>query len=214
MTSYLWFFVAFLSGWAMRVLIGNVADLIQSRTYGRTYLAVGLWNVFLMLLVVEMWVASPFVDASDGQVETGSFLLFILLPTAVTLMAYLLQPEPGKYELVVEDLNESQQVVGAEGRTTASTNPPSLEAAFNRNRQFFFGIMLALPVVSVLREFATGEFTLLSADLGFRALLALGAILGFFVKSKRANTVLAACMIAVIVAYTLIVFPSVNTQTM
>ena len=104
MTTYLWFFVAFLSGWAMRVLIGNVADLIQSRTYGRTYLAVGLWNVFLMLLVIEMWVASPLSHKTEspGNDRDGSFLLFIILPTAVTLMAYLLVPEPGKYEVDVE----------------------------------------------------------------------------------------------------------------
>ena len=91
MTTYLWFFVAFLSGLAMRVLIGNVADLI-SKPDVRPHLAVGLWNVFLMLLIIEMWVASllsPQNGESWGTIETGSFLLFIILPTAVTLMALL-----------------------------------------------------------------------------------------------------------------------------
>jgi hypothetical protein len=212
MSTYLWFFVAFLSGWAMRVLIGNVADLIQSRTYGRTYLAVGLWNVFLMVLVVEMWVAAPFVT-EGSQVATESFLLFILLPTAVTLMAYLLQPEPGKYETEVEVSIEGEAAADApeDHQTSGATHRP-LEEAFNRNRQFFFGILLALPVVSVLREVLTGDFVLMSQDLGFRALIALGAVAGFFVKGKRANTALASCMLAAIVAYTLIVFPYINTK--
>lgn len=213
MTTYLWFFVAFLSGWAMRVLIGNVADLIQSRTYGRTYLAVGLWNVFLMLLVIEMWVASPFVSQngeSGGTIETGSFLLFIILPTAVTLMAYLLVPEPGKYEVDVEVSIEGEAEDDAPAVPSGGKQPLTLEAAFNRNRTFFFGILLALPVVSVLRELLTGDFVLMSNDLGFRALIAIGALAGFFVRSRRGNTILASLMIAVIVAYILVVFPYVS----
>jgi hypothetical protein len=55
--------------------------------------------------------------------------------------------------------------------------------------------LLALPVVSVLREVLTGDFVLMSQDLGFRALLALGAVAGFFAKGKRANTALASCML-------------------
>ncbi|MFA7266574.1 MAG: hypothetical protein WC054_09710 [Candidatus Nanopelagicales bacterium] len=212
MTTYLWFFVAFLSGWAMRVLIGNVADLIQSRTYGRSYLAVALWNVFLMLLVIEMWVAAPFAsDGSTSQIETGSFLLFILLPTAVTLMAYLLQPEPGKYEIDMEISVDGAAEADSPDLPAPSSPVRPLEEAFNYNRSFFFGILLALPVVSVLRELVAGDFVLMSQDLGFRALIAVGAIAGFFVKSRRGNTILASLMVAVIVAYTLVVFPYVTT---
>lgn len=211
MVSYLWFFVAFLSGWAMRVLIGNVAELIQNRALGRTYLAVALWNIFLMLLVIEMWVASPFSTESSGQVETGSFLLFILLPTAATLMAYLLQPITGEYETDVEVSLEGEAEADGDKTVAPPQKTRTLEQTFNANRQFFFGILLALPVLSVIREVLTGDFVFMSADLGFRGLIALGAIAGFFVKGKRGNTVLAAVMIGVIVTYTLVVFPYIAT---
>ena len=46
----------------------------------------------------------------------------------------------------------------------------------------------------------------MSNDLGFRALIAFGAPAGFFVKSRRGNTILASLMIAAIVAYILVVF--------
>lgn len=195
----LWFFIAFVSGWGLRIIVRNIGDLMQSRSYTKTYPAVLLWNIFLVLLIVEMWVAAPFNDTD--VVKTSAYLLFVLLPTAVMVLGYVLQPWRGPFESKSEDSEEEPEKF------------LPLEQAFNRNRIVFFGVLLALPILSILRELLENEFDPSTLDFGFRLVIAAGALVGLFIKGKNANTILAAVMIVVIFIYTVVVFPFVSTSS-
>lgn len=193
--SSVWIFVGLVSAMAVRLTVDNISQYIRNRSVVGRAPAIAFWNVFLLLLLVEMWIATLNALGDDQSDNTYSALIFILLPIAVTLMAYLVQP-PWKQE-------------GPDSTDTAT--PDDLQKYFDRNRHYFFGTLLVLPVLSVLREVVSGELTL-DLDLGFRAVVAVGAVVGLLLRRPRSDLVLAIAMIVVIVAYTLAVFPEISSS--
>ncbi len=193
--SSVWIFVGLVSAMAVRLTVDNISQYIRNRSVVSHAPAIAFWNVFLLLLLVEMWIATLNAIGNDESDNTYSALIFILLPIAVTLMAYLVQP-PWKQE----------------GPDAADPKEPGdLQQYFDRNRYYFFGILLSLPVLSVLREVVSGEM-LVDLDLGFRLVVAVGAVVGLTLRRPRSDLVLAVAMIVVIVAYTLAVFPEISSS--
>lgn len=70
-----------------------------------------------------------------------------------------------------------------------------------------------LPVLGILRQILAGWYSFGGADLGFRVLIGAGALVGLFVRGRRADTALAVVMITDIVAYFLVVLPFVTVVT-
>ncbi len=188
--SSVWIFVGLVSAMAVRLTVDNISQYIRNRSVVRPAPAIAFWNVFLLLLLVEMWIATLNALGDDESDNTYSALIFILLPIAVTLMAYLVQP-PWKQE-------------GPDA--TDATQAGDLQRYFDRNRYYFFGTLLLLPVLSALREVISGDL-LVDLDLGFRAVVAVGAVIGLMLRRPRSDLALAIVMIVVIVVYTLAVFP-------
>ncbi len=172
------------SAFAIGILAANIASYLKLRQLPGA-LVIALWSVFLVLLLVEMWAATVKSFTREArEVSSPSLLTFMLLPVAVTVMAALLAPE---------------------GPTRADTEKDPY-GAFTAQRYFFFGILLALPVVSIGQEALSGAVTV-DWDLGFRLLVAAGSICGLLIRGRRADTVLVVAMMVVIVSYIFVVFP-------
>lgn len=179
------FFTAVFAGFAAFVPVENLHLMVKHRNSKRISMVLALWQVFLFLLVVEFWVASGNVTAALDTIP--KYLLFLLLPIGVMLMAIISKPDFG------DDERDE-------------------DTAFLRQRYWFFGTLAALPVISVLRELSNGESIALDDDLLFKSLILVGAIGGMFLRGRRVRIVHAVAMIVVIVLYMLIVFPDISTD--
>jgi hypothetical protein len=70
-------------------------------------------------------------------------------------------------------------------------------------------ILAALPVISLLRELIAGESIPFDADLTYRILIFVGALLGLVIKKPRTAFVHALAMLALISTYLLDVYATV-----
>ena len=110
----------------------------------------------LFLVQIQIWWAA-FERRNETDWNFFSFLLFLLIPVLVALLSYLIVP----------DLDEEQEV--------------NLKASYFENRQWFFGLLAVVPVISLTEEYvleyATVGETRPDADAAFRVIfivLALG----------------------------------------
>jgi len=179
----MWFFIAIFAGTAGFLPMENLHLMVKHRRSKQISPIVAAWQVFLFLLVVEFWTASADVESSVDTI--AKFLLFLLLPVGVMLMAQISKPEFGDGEI-----DEAE--------------------AFWHQRYWFFGTLAALPVISVLRELTAGESVSFDADLLFRALVFIGALCGLVLSDRRLRLVHALVMIAVILAYMFVVYPDIT----
>jgi hypothetical protein len=176
----LWFFVGVLVAIALDSPLRYIARSLRARTEVKPNLTVFVWQLFLIVLLIEFWVAS--ISLSNTEMGLGQFLLFLLLPFGAMVLSSLSSPtvEPGSDQY----------------------------AEFVAEKLPFFLILAALPAISVLREIIAGESIPLDADLVYRVLVFVGAIVGIVIRSPR---VVAAHAIAMLVLMTTYLFDVYGT---
>jgi len=168
--GYLWFFVGVLTGIAIDSPLKYIARSLRERQRVTPDPTVFVWQLFLIVLLIEFWVAS--ISISTAEMGLAQFLLFLLLPFGAMILSSLTNPT---VEPTVDQLEE-----------------------FESQRLAFFGILALLPVISLLREVVAGETIPLDADLIYRVLVFIGAILGLFIRSRRAGLPHAIAMLILI----------------
>jgi hypothetical protein len=68
-----------------------------------------------------------------------------------------------------------------------------------------------LPILSILRQVFLGELQF-DGDLWFQLALVVVGVLGFFIRGRRSDTVLALVMLALIVVYLGVEYPNVSVE--
>lgn len=179
--GYLWFFVGVLTGIAIDSPLTYIARSLRERRRVKPDPTVFVWQLFLIVLLIEFWVAS--IPVSEVDMGLAQFLLFLLLPFGAMILSSLTNPT------VERDFDQYEE--------------------FESQRLAFFAILALLPVISVLREVVAGETIPLDADLVYRALVLIGAILGIFIRSRRAALLHAVAMLILISAYLFDVYATV-----
>jgi hypothetical protein len=179
--EHLWFFVGILAGAAVWSPLEYLAHSLRDRRIVRPSPTVIVWQLFLIVLLIEFWIAS--LAVSKDAMGVGQFLLFLLLPFGAMVLATLSKPT------VEPDVDQFTE--------------------FESQRNVFFLILAALPVISLLRELVAGESIPFDADLVYRILIFVGALLGLFIKGRRATFVHALAMLALISTYLLDVYATV-----
>ncbi len=141
----------------------------------RPFLPAMLWQLFLLTLVVQVWLAVTYYRDTVEEVSIPELLAFLAVPAGILVMSFLL-PE-ARWD---SDLSRS--------------------ATFGRVRPIFFGVLIAMVAVNLLHDFIIGEqgFDL---DLLFQCLIISGAVVGLMVRSTVADTVLAVVMVLVVLSY-------------
>jgi len=179
--EHLWFFVGILAGAAVRSPLEYLAHSLRDRRIVTPSPTVIVWQLFLIVLLIEFWIAS--LAVSKDEMGIGQFLLFLLLPFGAMVLATLSKPT------VKPDVDQFTE--------------------FESQRNVFFLILAALPAISLLREIVAGESIPFDADLTYRILIFVGALLGLVIKKPRTAFVHALAMLALISTYLLDVYATV-----
>ena len=177
----LWWFYTIVLGAAFAQLAMALAVQwkIRAATGEPLHAATVLWLVFLLILTIEVWIAVGYYIKTVSSMSVLSLLAFLWVPMGILILGVFL----------------------ADG-TWGAKAPGSDEERFSRLRRSFFSVLLLIPVVNFAHELALGSLGV-DADLLFPGLIAIGAVIGFFIRGLRADTVLAAAMVAVIAVYLL-----------
>lgn len=143
----------------------------------RPFFPAMLWQVFLLLLVIQVWLAVTYYRDTVTRISILELMAFLVVPAGILIMSFLLPEarfQPG----------------------------PELSAAnaFDRVRPIFFGVLIGIVAVNLLHNFLIGQQGL-DLDLVFQAMLVAGAVSGLMLRNTVADSVLAAAMIVVVLTY-------------
>ena len=175
----LWWFYTIVLGAAFAQLAMGLAIQwkIRAASSEPIFLPTVLWLGFLLILTIEVWIAVGFYQRTETSMSILSLLAFLWVPMGIMILGVFLA-EP----------------------TWNGSAPSSDEERFARLRTPFFTVMASIPVVNLVHEISLGSASF-DADLVFPALLTVGAIVGFFLRSRRADALLAGAMLATISLY-------------
>lgn len=151
------------------------ADTRSGATGRRPFLPTMLWQVFLLVLVVQVWLAVTYYRDTVKEVSILELAAFLTVPAGILVMSFLL-PEARSDEQM----------------------PPA--ETFSRVRPIFFGVLIAMVAVNLLHNFMIGQQDF-DLDLLFQCLIIAGAIIGLVVRSTSADLMLAAAMTLVVLTY-------------
>jgi hypothetical protein len=184
-----WFFYTVILGMSFGQILHQLAVAIREwriKPGQRPFVPVILWQVFLAVLNVQVWLAVTYYRENLDQVSILQVAAFLAVPAGILIMSYML---PGP-------------MFGDEDELTP-------EVDFARVRPVFFGVLIAMVMVNLLHGFAIGEQGL-DVDLLFQVLIVLGGVIGLMVRKPRADIVLAAAMIVVLCTYIGVAYSSVS----
>lgn len=186
----MWWFYTVILGMSFGQVLQELAIAVRewARLARRPFLPGMLWQVFLLVLVVQVWLAVTYYRDTVTRISILELLAFLAVPAGILVMSFML-PE-ARFE--------------AAGELSAA-------AAFGRVRPIFFGVLITMVAVNLLHGFLIGDQGL-DLDLLFQSLIIAGASTGLMLRSNRADSVLAAAMIAVVLAYVGLAYSTVEVQ--
>ena len=172
----MWFFYTVILGMAFGRVLQELAIATRDWRHGtrRAFAPAMLWQVFLLALIVQVWLAVKEAVTSP-EITVLSLLAYLAVPSGILIMSFLLP---------LSDLD-------------ADDDP---EAAFGRVRPLFFGVLIGMVGINLLHTFLIGQRGF-DRDLLFQCLMVAGGVTGLFLHRTRADVVLAVVMTVVVVIY-------------
>ncbi len=205
-----WWFYTIVLGMAFGQVSRNLAMQVKDARLHperRGHLPTILWEIFLLLLIVQVWVAVTYYRETLDVLSVLELAAFLAVPIAIFLLATMLSDNDSDGDDGDEgDPDGDQDATGPDG---APADPQ--ERAFSRLRPIFFGVLITMIAVNIVHSWARGDLEM-GIDLYAQILLILGAILGFFLSSRRADAILATAMIATVVAYIALAYDEVSVS--
>lgn len=178
--SYLSVLLSIILGLAITQVLTGYRALLLRRQRVRLGAATLIWSVLLLLFATQAWWAS-FGLRSHSEWSFLAFSVVLLQMALVYMMAALVFPDI------------------ADGRV-------DLDVHFLAHRQAFFGFLLAILGVSILKDFVlSGSLPILS-NLLFHGLLATIALAGLFLNTARAQLWLGVVTLVGFGAYVALLF--------
>ena len=158
--EYLSVLVSIIVGLAITHLLSATARLIQLRGNVRPHATTFCWMTLLFLINIQVWwVAFDRRDSIEWAFHT--FLLYLLIPIVVFLLSYLVLPQ----------LDDRHEV--------------DLRANFDGNRRWFFGLLTALPVISLVEEGVREGGVPMGVDAVARVIFLLAALIAGRIGNPR-----------------------------
>ena len=173
--DYLAILISIVLGLGLTQVLAAVARWLELRAEVKAYLPAGLWAAFLLLVQVQTWWAM----FGLREQSAWSFLQFATVltqPALLYLLAALALPGPGSAER-------------------------DLKAFFLTHRRWFFGLFLALLVVSVTKDRVVGGHWPSERNLAFHAALALCGLVALASRRDGVQVAAGAAALAVILGY-------------
>lgn len=185
----LWWLYTIVLGGAFALVAQSMAEDLKRRRIepGNRLFVTGLvWQVFLLLLILQVWVAFTYYQRTVEQIAVVSLIAFIAVPLAIFIMGVLISGNgPG----------------GGDGLTQGEM--------FDRVRPLFFGTLIVLVVGNIIHETVLGNAAF-DSDLLFQTLLVGGGVVGLLSRGRPLDTWLGAAMIAIVGAYILLDYAVVS----
>ncbi len=177
--SDLWWFYTIILGGAFGSIAASIAVQWKTRLVsgGSLHWPTLLWQIFLLILTVQVWIAVGYYQKSVHETSILGLLAFLWVPLGILILSIFL----------------ADQWWNGDG------GHPD-DHRFGRLRRAFFSVLFLIPVVNLVHEAFLGSLGW-DADTFFPVAIAVGAVVGLFIRSHRADTVLAAVMTAVIAVY-------------
>lgn len=188
MIGPVWWFYTVILGVAFGQVLIEIGVSIRNwrwRVEPPPYLPIVLWQVFLLALVIEVWLAVTYYRESERELSILGLMAFMAVPAGILIMGLVAPVAPATRGLV-----------------------STTEAEFQRSRPAFFGVLIAIILINLVHGVAMGDEAL-DADLVFQLLLLAGGVAGFFVRKKAGDTVLAVLMIACVCTYIAVSYSTV-----
>ena len=179
--EYLSVLISIIIGLAITQLLSGAARLIQIRKRVRPHATTLCWMVVLFLVDTQIWWAA-FTMREVRYWNFFHFLFYLLLPILAFLLSYLVLPELGDED----DIDLAENFVG--------------------NRPWFFGLMAAIPTISLVNEYFNRDGIRWNADSGFRVILFAVALVASFVHNARFHAWNALFALALVCGYFATVF--------
>ena len=183
--EYLSVLVSIIIGLGLSHLLASAARLIQVRRRVRLYWPTCAQMGALFLVQIQIWWAA-FERRNESNWNFFSFLLYLLIPVLVALLSYLIVP----------DLDEEQEV--------------NLRASYYENRQWFFGLLAAAPVISLTEEYvldyAAGEAIRPDADAVYRVAFFALALAAALIRKEAYHFFSAFLLLGLVLAYIFTLF--------
>lgn len=185
----LWWLYTIVLGGAFALVAQSLAEDLKRRRIepGNRLFVTGLvWQVFLLLLILQVWVAFTYYQRTVEQIAVVSMIAFIAVPLAIFIMGVLISGNgPG----------------GSDGLDAGEM--------FDRVRPLFFGTLIVLVVGNIVHETVLGNAGF-DSDLLFQALLVGGGVVGLLSRGRPLDTWLGAAMIGIVGAYILLDYAVVS----
>lgn len=170
-TEYLSVLVSIVVGLGISHLLSGTGKLVVARRRVSMYAPTLMAVLLVFLAHVQFW----WGNLGYGEEAEGNFfafLAFLMGPVLLFLLSVLVLP----------DFDQEGEL--------------SLRAHYEENRPWFFGIVLALPLTSVLRNVLVQGSPVLTPERPFELAFAALALSGILVRNPRYHVVLSALMLA------------------
>jgi hypothetical protein len=179
--EYLSVLVSIIVGLALTQLLSGIARLIQLRRRIAMHATTLCWIATLLLIDIQVWWVA-FERRANQQWTFFAFLLYLLIPIGVFLLSYLVLPDMG------------------------DEDKADLRGNFEDNQAWFFGLLAALPGVSLLEQGLREGVLGWDTDVGVRVVLGSLALVAMRVRNARFQLCNALGVLVLFVGYVLALF--------
>lgn len=179
--EYLSVLVSIILGLAIAQLLSGAARLIQIRNRIRPHATTLLWMAVLFLIDTQIWWAA-FERRDSSEWNFFLFLFYLLQPILAFLLSFLVLPELGDEDEI------------------------DLAANFTGNRQWFFGLLALLPLVSLVGEYIGTGVSPHDEDAAFRVVFLVLSLVAGRVRSARTQFWIAVLALALLCGYVALLF--------
>lgn len=185
----LWWLYTIVLGGGFALVSQSLAEDLKRRRIdpqNRLFVTGLVWQVFLLLLIVQVWVAFTYYQRTVETISVVSMIAFIAVPLAIFIMGVLIS---GNVPGTVGDLSEGEM--------------------FDRVRPVFFGTLIVLVLGNIAHETVLGNAGV-DLDLLFQMLIVIGGVVGLFSRGRPLDLWLGVVMSGVVIAYILIGYSTVS----
>lgn len=185
MRSIWWIFTILLGLSISRVVLSlaSTVRLRLQRQLASLYPPAVLWNVFLFLFAIEVWLSAADINLRSGQLTILNLSALTLIPIGILALVELLS-----YSSDITEKSDDTEIIANQ------------EIQFQRIRVVFFTVLAVVPVMNIAATIYVSN-TIVSLDVLLPTLVIIGALIGIRLTSERYQVVLASIMIALMIAF-------------